>query len=166
MRMVERTPYSHGTQEISFKLHSFEMSWRLMGQWTNSNICRTVTDGQFCHANMSRCTFDPIGQVRAAARAVIGHGCGQFKQPLTFYILSVEMAISLRLLENSDTNFLLWHILRISNSVTHLQSHTNTTIADIPRNCKPGAGIAMPSAGVATAKADVTASSINVAAPT
>ena len=30
-----------------------------MGQWTNSNIRRTVSDGPFCHANMSRCTYDP-----------------------------------------------------------------------------------------------------------
>ena len=27
-----------------------------MGQWTNSNIRSTVTDGPFHHANMSRCT--------------------------------------------------------------------------------------------------------------
>ena len=26
------TPYSQGTQEISFKLHSFETLWRLMGK--------------------------------------------------------------------------------------------------------------------------------------
>ena len=39
------TPYSQGTQEISFKLHLFETAWRLMRQVTNSNVCRTVTDG-------------------------------------------------------------------------------------------------------------------------
>ena len=32
---------------------------RLMGQWTNSNIRHTVTDGPFLRANMSKCTFDP-----------------------------------------------------------------------------------------------------------
>ena len=29
-----------------------------MGQWTNSNIHRTVTDGPKGHANMSKCTID------------------------------------------------------------------------------------------------------------
>ena len=57
--MAQLTPYSQGTQEISFQLHSFEMPWRLMGQWTNSNIRHTVTDGPFRRANMSRCTYDP-----------------------------------------------------------------------------------------------------------
>ena len=33
------TPYSQGAQEISFKVHSFEKSWILMGKRTNSNIC-------------------------------------------------------------------------------------------------------------------------------
>ena len=32
---------------------------RLMGHLTNSNICRTVTDGPFMRANMSKCTLDP-----------------------------------------------------------------------------------------------------------
>ena len=30
-----------------------------MEQWTNSNICRTVTDRPFRRSNMSRCMFDP-----------------------------------------------------------------------------------------------------------
>ena len=34
------------------------MLQRLMGQWTNSNIHRTVTDGPFWHVNMSKGTFD------------------------------------------------------------------------------------------------------------
>ena len=52
-------PYSQGAQEIPFKLHSFEMLPILMGQWTNSNIRRTVTDGPFLRENMSKCTFNP-----------------------------------------------------------------------------------------------------------
>ena len=32
---------------------------RLMGQWTNSNIHRTVTDRSFLRANMSNCPFNP-----------------------------------------------------------------------------------------------------------
>ena len=43
-------PYSQGAQEISFKLHSFETPQRLMGQWTNSNIHCTVTDGPICQS--------------------------------------------------------------------------------------------------------------------
>ena len=43
--MAQLIAYSQGTQEILFKLHSFEMPWRLMGQWANSNICRKETDG-------------------------------------------------------------------------------------------------------------------------
>ena len=58
-QMAQLTPYSKGTQEISFKLHSFETPWRLMGQWTNWSIRRTVNDGPFRHANMSRCRFEP-----------------------------------------------------------------------------------------------------------
>ena len=54
------TPYSQGTQEIPFKLHSFETMQRLMEQWTNSNIRHTVTDGQNLCANMSKCTLNPI----------------------------------------------------------------------------------------------------------
>ena len=53
------TPYSQGAEEIPFKLHLFETLPRLMGQWTNSNIRRTVTDGPFRRANMSKCTFKP-----------------------------------------------------------------------------------------------------------
>ena len=41
------------------KLLSFEMPWRLMGQLTNSNICRTVTEGPFTLQICQRCTFDP-----------------------------------------------------------------------------------------------------------
>ena len=52
------TPYSQGAHEISFKLHSFEMSWRLMGQWTNSNNRLTVTDGPFTVQICQGCTFD------------------------------------------------------------------------------------------------------------
>ena len=35
-------PYTQGVPEIPFKLHSFETPLRLMGQWTNSKICRTA----------------------------------------------------------------------------------------------------------------------------
>ena len=58
MQMAELTPYSQGTQEISFKLHLFETLWRLMGQWTNSNIRLSLTDGPKGRANMSKCTFN------------------------------------------------------------------------------------------------------------
>ena len=34
------------------------MPWILMGQWTNSNIWHTVTDGLNGCANMSKCMFD------------------------------------------------------------------------------------------------------------
>ena len=30
-----------------------------MGQWTNSNIRHTVTDGPCLSVNMSKCTFNP-----------------------------------------------------------------------------------------------------------
>ena len=53
------TWYSQGAHEISFKLHLFETSWRFMGKWTHSNICRTVTDGPFTVQICQRCTFDP-----------------------------------------------------------------------------------------------------------
>ena len=53
------SPYSQGVQEIPFKLHSFQMPPRLMGQWTNSTIRLTVTDEPLRHANMSKFTFDP-----------------------------------------------------------------------------------------------------------
>ena len=46
-------------EKFHLNLNSFETPPRLMGQWTNSNICRTVTDGPFLHANMSNCTFIP-----------------------------------------------------------------------------------------------------------
>ena len=51
--------YSQGTQEISFKLHSFEMPQRLMGQFTHSNNCGTVTDGPFAVQICRGCTVDP-----------------------------------------------------------------------------------------------------------
>ena len=35
----------------------------LMGQWTNSKIHRTATDGPFLHANMSKCTFNPKKEI-------------------------------------------------------------------------------------------------------
>ena len=57
LQWIGTTPYSQGAQEIPFKLHSFKMSPRLMGQWTK-NIRRTVTDKPFWRANMSKCTFD------------------------------------------------------------------------------------------------------------
>ena len=56
--MAQLTPCSQGTQEISFKLYSFETPWKLMGQWTNSNICRIVTDVPKGSANMSKFMFD------------------------------------------------------------------------------------------------------------
>ena len=43
-------------------------------------------------------------------------------------------------------------ISRISNSITHLQSYTNSAIA---RNCVTGVDIAMPSAGIIASSADV-----------
>ena len=56
------------------------------------------------------------------------------------------------------------HISRMSNSVTHLQSYTNTAIANIARNSTPGADIAVLNAGSAASSADVTASGANVVA--
>ena len=47
------------------------------------------------------------------------------------------------------------HISRISNSLTHLCSYTNTAIAG---NSAPGANIAMPSAKVPALSADIVAS--------
>ena len=44
----------------NIKICSFEMSvssTMVMGQWTNSNICRTVTDGPFLRANISKCSL-------------------------------------------------------------------------------------------------------------
>ena len=45
--IVKLTPYSQGAQEMNFKLYLFETLQRLVGQWTNSNNRRTVTDGPF-----------------------------------------------------------------------------------------------------------------------
>ena len=44
------------TLYLNFKLHSFETPQRLMGQWTNSNNCRTVFElpHSVRHSNMSR----------------------------------------------------------------------------------------------------------------
>ena len=47
------------TRKFKFKLHSFEMPWRLLGKRTNSNIHRTVTDGPFAMQICPRCTFNP-----------------------------------------------------------------------------------------------------------
>ena len=52
------TPYSQGAQEMSFKLHSFEMPQRLMGQRTNSNNHHTVTDGPFAVQICQGCMGD------------------------------------------------------------------------------------------------------------
>ena len=50
------SPYSQGAQEINFKLYLFETLQSLIGQWTNSNNHRTVTDGlsavQICRGCM------------------------------------------------------------------------------------------------------------------
>ena len=61
------THYSQGAQEIPFKLHSFKTPQRLMGHGTNSKIRRTVTDGPFLHANMSKCTSDNKKKSKLAA---------------------------------------------------------------------------------------------------
>ena len=50
------------------------------------------------------------------------------------------------------------HISRISNSVTHNRSYTNTTIADTGRNCTPSVNIAEPSADNAASSTDMGAS--------
>ena len=50
------------------------------------------------------------------------------------------------------------HISRISNSVTHVRSYTNTIIADIGRNCMPSINIGEPSADDAASSADIFAS--------
>ena len=53
------TPYPQGAQEISFKLHLFEMPWKFMGKWTNStNLC-AVTDGPLSIKIRQGCTFHP-----------------------------------------------------------------------------------------------------------
>ena len=49
------------------------------------------------------------------------------------------------------------HISRISNSVTHLRSYTNTGIFDIVTNSTPGADHATPSANITVPNADVAA---------
>ena len=41
-----------------FKFHLFEMPQRLMGQWTNSNNRRSVTDGPFAVQICRGCTDD------------------------------------------------------------------------------------------------------------
>ena len=53
------TPYSQCAQEISFKLHSFEMPWRFLGKWTNSNNHSAVTDRSFAIQICQGCTVDP-----------------------------------------------------------------------------------------------------------
>ena len=100
------TPYSQGAQEIPFKLHSCEP--RLMGQWTNSNIRRTVTDGPFLRANMSKCTFNPkkknsywvtmcIPQACMYLQAWMFHASG-----IILYTLQIFCSFNLKILFNKQ----------------------------------------------------------------
>ena len=49
-------------------------------------------------------------------------------------------------------------------TVTHQQSHTNTAIANIGRNSKPGTDIVKPTAGVAASSADIAVLNADVTA--
>ena len=88
------TLYSQGTQEIPFELHLFETPLRLMGQWTNSKICSTVTDRPFLRANMSKCTFNPKKEIPYWASMVRCptvkpfDAIGQTGQPLVNYLFT------------------------------------------------------------------------------
>ena len=56
------------------------------------------------------------------------------------------------------------HISRISNSVTHLKSYSNSAIANIAGNSLPSVDISAPSAGIAAASFHVSLLTANVAA--
>ena len=56
------------------------------------------------------------------------------------------------------------HISTISNSVTHLQSYTNSAITGIAGNSVPDVDNAMPSPGIDASNANIAKSSADVAA--
>ena len=58
MSTFSKPAYSQGAQEISLKLHLFEMTWGFIRKWTNPNIRHAVTDGPFCAQIYQGCTFD------------------------------------------------------------------------------------------------------------
>ena len=126
--MAQLTPYSQSTQEISFKMYSFES----MGHWTNSNILCTVTDGPFRHVNMPRCMFDPKKKNP------------YWPELVWYFLLTSHLLLSLAYIFHLLSKFLLdsrfgksTYISMISNSVTHLWSYTNSAIANIAGNSTP-----------------------------
>ena len=98
-----------------------------MGQWTNSNICQTVTDGPFCHANMSRCTFDPKKNpywcdVTAVVKGLPANGAIQFT--VKFELPALQL-VSLEQVSLETFSYL------INNGTSHEISHSQCNKSDI-----------------------------------
>ena len=124
----------------------------LMGQWTNSNIRRTVTDRPFLHVNMSKRTFNPKKKNPYGATVLRVQGLDRHwesgKDIYYFHIHGVYSKISNRNNEfcclhrniylSEDRFGKSTHISMISNSVTHLRSYTNSAITKNSPPISPG----------------------------